>query len=128
MSITRRILFGALSSWISRVATIVLGLVLMPVLFRHLSKEVLGLRLLLGQSWAGLGVLDLGFGITLTRRIAFARGDSGTDPNTTLTPQTLLDIANLVVSGRRIYWVLAVAIFFVSFGTGFIYLTSLELQ
>ena len=74
MSVTRRIAFGAAASWFSRGVTILLGLVLMPVLFRYLPKEELGVWLLLGQSWAAMGILDLGFGITLTRRIAFAGG------------------------------------------------------
>ena len=71
MSITRRIAFGAAASWFSRGVSILLGLVLLPVLFRHLPKEELGVWLLLGQSWAALGIFDLGFGVTLTRRIAF---------------------------------------------------------
>src|SRR6266566_9641167 len=81
MSVTRRIAFGAAASWFSRGVTILLGLVLMPVLFRYLPKEELGVWLLLGQSWAAMGILDLGFGITLTRRIALAKGKSGGDPN-----------------------------------------------
>jgi hypothetical protein len=41
VSVTKRIAFGAADSWFSRGVTIVLGLVLMPVLFRHLPKEEL---------------------------------------------------------------------------------------
>ena len=37
-----------------------LGLVLMPVLFRHLPKEELGVWLLLGQSWAAMAIASLG--------------------------------------------------------------------
>ena len=66
MSVTKRIAFGAAASWFSRGVTILLGLVLMPVLFRHLPKEELGVWLLFGQSWAAMGILDLGFGVTLT--------------------------------------------------------------
>src|SRR6266403_4267039 len=100
MSVSRRILFGAAATWFSRGLTILLGLVLLPVLFRHLPKEELGVWLLLGQSWAALGIFDLGFGVTLTRRIAFAKGKSGSEPNTPLMPETLAEIADLVATGR----------------------------
>src|SRR3954469_2436271 len=103
MSITKRILFGAAASWFSRGVTIVLGLLLMPVLFRHLPKEELGVWLLLGQSWVAMGILDLGLAVTLTRRIALAKGKSGGDPDAALTPETQREIADLVAGGRRLY-------------------------
>lgn len=108
--------------------TILLGLVLLPVLFRTLPKEELGVWLLLGQSWAALGILDLGFGVTITRRIAFAKGRSGSDPNAILTDGTRAEIADLVATGLRIYRALALLSFVVSFGLGFFYLRSLELN
>jgi len=128
MSVTRRIAFGAGASWFSRGMTILLGLVLLPVLFRHLPKEELGVWLLLGQSWAAMGILDLGIGFTLTRRIALAKGKSGGDPNAPLTPETLRDIADLVEAGKRIYRFMAVGVFVISWGLGFFYLRSLELH
>lgn len=128
MSLTKRIFFGAAASWFSRGVTILLGLVLLPVLFRTLPKEELGIWLLLGQSWATLGILDLGFGVTLTRRIAFAKGKSGSDPNVALNDQTRAEIADLLATGLHIYRVLAVLAFMVSFGLGFIYLRSLALE
>ena len=103
MSVNRRIAFGAAASWFSRGVTIMLGLVLMPVLFRHLPKEELGVWLLLGQSWAALGILDLGFGVTFTRRIAFAKGKSGGDSNSPLTEESTREIADLVATGRRAF-------------------------
>src|SRR5881397_3610856 len=128
MSITRRIAFGAAASWFSRGVSILLGLVLMPVLFRHLPKEELGVWLLLGQSWAAMGILDLGFGVTLTRRIALAKGKSGGDPNAPLTSETLREIADLVECGRRIYRVMAFGVFAVAWALGFFYLRHLQLQ
>jgi len=107
VSLTKRIAFGAAASWFSRAVTILLALLLMPVLFRRLGKEELGVWLLLGQSWAALGIFDLGFGVTLTRRIAFAKGKSGSEPNTPLMPETLAEIADLVATGRRVYHVLS---------------------
>jgi O-antigen/teichoic acid export membrane protein len=128
MSVTRRIMFGAVASWFSRGLTIVLGLVLMPVLFRHLPKEELGVWLLLGQSWAALGILDLGLGVTLTRRIALAKGKSGGDPDAPLTQETLREIADLTESGRRIYQLMSLGVFVVAWLAGFFYLRNLSLH
>jgi O-antigen/teichoic acid export membrane protein len=100
----------------------------MPVLFRHLPKEELGVWLLLGQSWAAMGVLDLGLGVTLTRRIALAKGRSGADPDVPLTAETLGEIADLVASGQRIFRYMAIGVFAVSWVLGFFYLRALELQ
>ena len=127
MSITKRIAFGAAASWFSRGVSILLGLVLLPVLFRNLPKEELGVWLLLGQSWAALGIFDLGFGATLTRRIAFAKGKSGSDPGAALTDETLREIADLVATGKRVYRALAVFAFIFSLGAGFFYLRTLHL-
>lgn len=128
MSLTRQIFFGAAASWFSRGVAIILGLVLLPVLFRTLPKEELGIWLLLGQSWATLGILDFGFGVTLTRQIAFAKGRSGSDPSIELNEETRVEIADLLVLGLRIYRVLALLAFTVSFGLGFVYLRSLTLE
>lgn len=128
MSTTKRIAFGTAAAGFSRIVSIVLGLVLMPVLFRHLPKEELGVWLLLGQSWAAMGILDLGFGVILTRRIALAKGKSGSDPNAILTPESLSEIADLVECGRRIYRMMAGGVFAVSWIVGVIYLRGLEFQ
>lgn len=128
MSLTKRILFGTAASGFSRALQILLGLTLLPVLFRSLPKEELGLWLLLGQSWATLGILDFGFGVTLTRAIAFAKGKSGSDPRAPLTDATLAEIADLLRTGRIIYTVLAVVAFFVPLLLGFYYLRSLTLE
>jgi O-antigen/teichoic acid export membrane protein len=118
MSIAKRIAFGAASGWVSRAVSILLGLFLLPVLFRHLAKEELGVWLLLGQSWAVLGILDLGLGATLTRRIAFAAGKSLGNTGGKLTQETLNDIADLVETGRKLYRFLALGSFVVAFGLG----------
>jgi O-antigen/teichoic acid export membrane protein len=128
MSITRRIFFGAAAAWFSRGLTILLGLVLMPVLFRTLGKEELGLWLLLGQSAAVLGILDFGFGVTLTRRIAFAKGKSGSHPGALLSEESSSEIADLVSTGLFLYRLLALVAFAVSLGLGFIYLHSIEIE
>jgi O-antigen/teichoic acid export membrane protein len=127
MSVTKRIAFGAAASWFSRGVTIVLALVLMPVLFHHLPKEELGVWLLLAQTSALLFILDLGLSATLTRRIALAKGRSGSDPNTPLTDEARREIADLVETGRQLYRGLAFTTFFLSSISGFIYLQHLHL-
>lgn len=128
MSIGKRIAFGAAAGWFGRGVAILLGLVLLPVLFRHLPKEELGVWLLLGQSWAAMGILDFGFGITLSRRIAMAKGKSGAAPDAPLTPESLSEIADLVASGTRIYRLMAGGVFVVSWLAGLYYLSHLELR
>lgn len=127
MSVTKRIAFGAAASWFSRGVTIVLALVLMPVLFHHLAKEELGVWLLLAQTSALIFIFDFGLGATLTRRIAMAKGKSGSDPEAVLNEETRREIADLVESGRRVYQGLAVGTFVVSSLSGFIYLQRLHL-
>ena len=80
VSVTKRIVFGAAASWLSRGVTIVLSLVVMPVLFHHLGKEELGVWFLLAQTSALLLIFDFGLSFTLTRWIALAKGKSGSDP------------------------------------------------
>jgi O-antigen/teichoic acid export membrane protein len=128
MSLTRRIFFGAAASWFSRVVTILLGLVLLPVLFKNLPKEEVGIWLLLGQSWAAMGILDLGFGVTLTRQIAFAKGMSGSDPGVKLNEASLKEIGDVLATGIRIYRVLAVIAFLLSFFVGALYVKGLALS
>lgn len=128
MSTTRRIAFGTAAQWISRIVTIGLGLVLMPVLLAHLPKEEVGIWLLLGQSWAVMGILDLGISYTLTRRIALAKGKSGGGPDVELTHESLQEIADLVAAGKRVYRIMAVTVFAVSWSLGFYYLKNLQLH
>lgn len=128
MSISRQIAFGAASGWVSRSVSIAMGLLLFPVLFRHLPREELGVWLLLGQSWAILGVLDLGLGYTLTRRIAFATGKGMSADGEPCTPEALGEIADLLKTARVLYRFLAVGSFLVAFGIGSYGLRHLHLS
>ncbi|HTL16188.1 MAG TPA: hypothetical protein VL793_03075 [Patescibacteria group bacterium] len=119
--VTVRILFGGIASWCGRAVNVLLGLVLMPVLFRHLPSQELGAWLLLGQSWAALTIFDLGFGVILTRRIAFAnaaKAGSGA---------ALAEVADLVATGRRVYGVLGIIALVLSFGAGCFFLRKIDL-
>ncbi len=127
MSVTKRIAFGAAANSFSRAVTIVLSLVLLPVLFHHLDREELGVWLLLAQTSVLLFILDLGLSTVLTRRIALAKGKSGSDPDILLNDETRNEIANLVAIGRRLFTIMAVAIFVLSTLSGFVYLRNLHL-
>ena len=126
MSINRRIALGAASLWLNRGIVIALRLVLIQVLFRCRPKEEVGIWMLLGQTWALIGILDLGLGATFTRRIALAKGKSGSDPNGPLYEETRREIADLIASGRRVCFWLALGTFLVGSGAGFLYLRQLH--
>lgn len=128
MSIERRIAFGAFASVISRFLAIGLNLFLVGLLFRYLGKEELGLWFLLGRSGAFLRLMDLGLMPTLTRRIAFMRGKSGSHAHQVLTPRSVQDIADLVATGLRIYKHLAVVVFILTLGMGLYFLTNIPRQ
>jgi O-antigen/teichoic acid export membrane protein len=128
LSIAKQIAFGATAGWVSRAVSILMGLVLFPVLFRNLGREELGVWLLLGQSWAVLGVLDFGLAVTLTRRIAFAMGKGMSTPGEPCTPETVREIADLVKTARILYRHLAVISFLVAFGLGCFSLRHLHLS
>lgn len=128
MTLDRRILFAASVSWTSRFVVIGLGLVLIPVLFRHMGQEELGLWFMLGQSGAFLGLMDLGVSPTLTRRIAFAKGRSGGDPVVAMDETTRREIADLVATGKVIYRYLTAGVFLIAWATGFAFISQIELQ
>ena len=128
IQMTRRILFGGGAAWFSRGMNILLNLVVLPVLFAHLRKEELGVWLLLGQSWAALGVFDLGFSAILTRRVAFAYGKHGGGRGGVLSESAVAEITDLAATGRSLFRWLALLAFTVSFGLGWSYLRNLDLH
>jgi len=128
MSVTKRIAFAAAANGFSRMVTIVLALVMMPVLLHHLAREEVGVWLLLAQSSALLMILDFGLSTILVRRIAQATGRSGRDLHAPVSGETLGEIADLVESGRRLYLILAVSTFVISAFSGFVYLGNLHLS
>jgi O-antigen/teichoic acid export membrane protein len=128
VTIGRRIAFAVTASWFSRFVTIALNLILIPVLFRHLGKEELGIWFMLGQSAAFLGLMDLGITPTLTRRIALARGKSGSDPNLILTQESRNEIADLIATGKIVYRYMTTIVFVIAWLTGYYFITQLNLQ
>ena len=128
MSASKRIAIAVSISWVSRAIGILSSLLFMPILFRFMGKEELGLWFLLGNSQAFLGLLGMGIAPTLTRRIAFAKGKSGSNPDAELTEESKQDIGDWVVTGRIILQWLAVIIFFVAWISGYGLIRELKLE
>ena len=128
MSASKRVAFAVAISWLSRSVTILANLFCIPVLFRFLGKEELGLWFLLGNSQAFLGLLGLGIAPTLSRHIALAKGKSGSDPNAELTADSLQHISDLIVTGRTILQWLAVFVFLVAWISGYGLINQIDLK
>jgi O-antigen/teichoic acid export membrane protein len=128
MSASKRIAIAVAFSWLSRAVTILANLFLLPILFRFLGKEELGLWFLLGNSQAFLGLLNMGIAPTLTRHIALAKGKSGADPGVELSEESKQHIGDLLATGRTILQVLAVAVFFIAWASGYGLIGQLELK
>jgi O-antigen/teichoic acid export membrane protein len=122
-----KILMGGVAAWFSRVISIVLGLLLLPVLFRHLPNPELGLWMLCGQTWIALSIFDFGFGVVLTRRIAFEYSQAKSRSSGTGAALHCDQLMHLVATGHRLYAVLATAAFVTSFIGGAWYARSLHL-
>ncbi|RIK83988.1 MAG: teichoic acid transporter [Planctomycetota bacterium] len=127
MSLNRRILLAVLANYGGRFAQIVLNLTLIPVMFRSLSPEEIGIWWIIGQSSMFLGLMDLGFGPTLTRRIAFAKGASGGSVDIELNEESRRRISDLAGTGRILYRYVALLVLLLAGGSGAAFLGSLEL-
>ncbi|HCX01602.1 MAG TPA: hypothetical protein DHO02_04200 [Syntrophaceae bacterium] len=80
-----KILFGVVSGWGAQVVSLVLGIFTLPLFFRYLPKEDLGIWLfILGTSFF-VNLADLGFSPVLGRQLAFelGKGDRESNPNYT---------------------------------------------
>jgi O-antigen/teichoic acid export membrane protein len=128
MSASKRIALAVAFAWLSRAVTILANLFLIPILFRFLGKEELGLWFLLGNSQAFLTLLGMGIVPTLTRHIALAKGKSGADPGVELTEESKQHIGDLVVTGRILLQGLAVVVFFIAWASGYGLIGQLELK
>ncbi|NEZ59942.1 lipopolysaccharide biosynthesis protein [Adonisia turfae] len=128
MSASSRIAFAVFISWLGRFTTILANLVLLPILFRLMEREELGIWIMLNGSNAFLGLLGFGIVPTLTRHIALAKGKSGADPSVSLTNESKQHIADLVVTGRTILRWLAIAVFFIAWISGYGLLSQINLE
>ena len=128
MSIAKKIFFGVGASWISRVTTIVLNLILIPLLFKYLGKEELGLWFLLANSQAFLNLLGFGLAPTITRKIALARGKEKVQAEADFNEEVKQEVGDLLVTGNIVLRWLSVIVFILSCTIGSILITSIDLQ
>jgi O-antigen/teichoic acid export membrane protein len=128
MGLHRRIAMNVMVSYVARGLQILLSLVLIPVMYRHLDIEVIGMWMLLSQATLFLGLLDFGFGPTLTRRIAFAKGLSGEHVDVELTAESRAKLGDLLRTGRVVFRVLALVIFLLAGCGGTLLLKQVPLQ
>jgi O-antigen/teichoic acid export membrane protein len=116
-----RVLFAVMAGWGNRGASILLNLVQLPLLYRYLDSSTLGLWFLMIGAQTAVGLFDLGFGPTLQRRIAFARGECGSDPRVQLDGAARQKVLDLLATARRFYFFMAISVFVVLFGGGALY-------
>ena len=70
-----KIIFGIFSGWGAQIISIALGIFTLPIFFRYLPKEELGLWMFfLGTSFF-VNLSDFGFSPVLGRQLSFALGD-----------------------------------------------------
>jgi hypothetical protein len=101
--IRRRIALAVSATWLGQAVRIGLNLAGLPIIFRFLGQEELGIWLILGQSSVVLSMLvDAGLTPTLTRRIAFAAGKTRAGAGHPLDEESRHELANLVKSAARI--------------------------
>lgn len=123
MQAARKITFGVAAAWAGRAIGILGTLILMPVLFRFLAPDELGVWFLLSGAGAFVAVLDLGFSPTLTRHIAFALGKADRGE---AEPQN--EVADLIASSRTVYRWLSLTVFVIAWPAGIAYLHALDLR
>lgn len=95
---------------------------------RVMIREEFGVWIVLGNSTIFLALLNFGVPTTLTRHIAMAKGRSGADPHVELSGEVEQHIADLVVTGRTVLRILAVATSIAAFGIGCAFLYRMELR
>jgi O-antigen/teichoic acid export membrane protein len=127
MSVFKRIAFAASTSWLSRAISVLANIFFVPILFRHMDREELGLWFLLSGSQAFLGLLGFGIVPTLTRHIAFARA-SGAAEFSGSSDQAQQHVADLATTGRRILQSLAGFVFLVACVSGYGLVAKLQFE
>ncbi|RPJ24528.1 MAG: lipopolysaccharide biosynthesis protein, partial [Planctomycetaceae bacterium] len=106
----RRIALGTMVAVCGTFVHKALNLILVPMQFYYLERELLGVWFLMNNSVALLYLFNCGLPPTVQRRVAFAKGLSGDDPYCPLSAASIRDIADLLATGRWMLLVLAVTI------------------
>ena len=128
MSFGRRILFGVSAGTISRFVSIALRLVLIPVLFRAMGDDELGVWFVLMNSGAFLALLTFGIPQTLNRRIALASASDGVHTGGVRSTDSVRQVGDLIATGKRMFRWASIAVFGLSMGSGLLFLSHLELD
>ena len=80
-----RIMFGIMSGWGAQMVSLALGVLTMPLFFRYLPQEELGVWMFILGTGLFVNLADLGFSPVLGRQLAFelGKGDREARPNHT---------------------------------------------
>ena len=124
MSESRGIKFALLSTWLSKLATVLSNLLIMPLLYRALDKETLGVWFTLNGSNTMLVLMSLGVAPSMMRQVAMLAGRHGPAGP---TPEGASQLANVLVTGKGMLQVLSAVNFFTAFGLGYFFLGKLTL-
>jgi O-antigen/teichoic acid export membrane protein len=124
----RRIVLGTMVAISGTFLHKILNLVLVPLQFYYLEKDLLGVWFLMNNSVALLYLFNFGLSPTLQRRVAFAKGLSGDDPYCSLSVSSVQAIADLLATGRRMLLCLALAVFLGSVLIGGWFFQTLDLS
>ncbi|MBI5237018.1 MAG: hypothetical protein HY887_01155 [Deltaproteobacteria bacterium] len=78
-----KIMFGIMSVWGAHTISLALGIFSMPLFFKYLPPEELGLWMFILGTWFFVNLADLGFSPVLGRQLAFelGKGDRDSSPN-----------------------------------------------
>lgn len=120
----RGIRFAMLCSWLGKLASVLSNLLIIPLLFRHVDKETLGVWYTLNGSNTVLALMGLGITPALTRQIAELSGRRQTE-HAQADDETRL--ADLLVTGRNLLRILAVVNLFTAFAIGSFFVGQLHL-
>jgi len=100
----------------------------MPMLFRFLPRQQLGLWFLIGTSGAFVSLMGLGFSDTFRRFVAFAKGKTSSDPDADLSESSCQEVADVLATGKVFYRFLSLVVFVLALATGFYFLGALDLS
>jgi len=73
-ALNRKILFGVFSGWTAQILSMLIGLFTLPVFFRYLPKEELGIWMFFLGTNVFINLADFGFSPVLGRHLAFELG------------------------------------------------------
>ena len=124
--VNRKILFAVSAGWLSKGIGIVVNLIQIPLIYKYLDKEIIGAWFLMIGAQMFTGIFDFGFGKTVERRLAFSKGDCGSNPDITLTEKAKQRIADLLFITRIYYRCISMLLFFVLVIMGLFYFGNLK--